>query len=107
MTNSDQKQGLVILLQSVLVYPLHNQGGCYASQRVTYSSRDLFVMLTDGISEVPNERDEEFGLARLEQLLTEYAAQPLPHIAEGTRTRYGKEFTTKTVQNILSRLAAK
>jgi hypothetical protein len=57
MTNSDQKQGLVILLQSVLVYPLHNQGGCYASQRVTYSSRDLLVMLTDGISEVPNERD--------------------------------------------------
>src|SRR6185437_15609061 len=55
-------------------------GGCYASQRVTYSSRDLFVMLTDGISEVPNERDEEFGLARLEQLLSEYSAQPLPHI---------------------------
>jgi len=27
--------------------------------------------------------------------------------AEGTRTRYGKEFTTKTVQNILSRPAAK
>jgi Stage II sporulation protein E (SpoIIE) len=55
-------------------------GGCYASQRVTYLSRDLFLMLTDGISEVPNERDEEFGLARLEQLLTQYAAQPLPHI---------------------------
>ncbi len=57
-------------------------GGCYASQRVTYLSRDLFLMLTDGISEVPNERDEEFGLARLEQLLTQYAAQPLPHIWE-------------------------
>src|SRR5713101_842080 len=55
-------------------------GGCYASQRVTYSSRDLFLMLTDGISEVPNDRDEEFGLTRLEQLLTQYAAQPLPHI---------------------------
>ena len=82
-------------------------GGCYVSQRATYSLGDLFLMLTDGISEVPNEKDEEFGLARLEQLLTEYAAQPLPHIAEGTRTRYGKEFTTKTVQNILSRLAAK
>jgi site-specific DNA recombinase len=27
--------------------------------------------------------------------------------AEGTRTRYGKEFTTKTVQNILSRPAGK
>ncbi len=57
-------------------------GGCYASQRVTYLSRDLFLMLTDGISEVPNERDEEFGLARLEQLLTQYATQPLPHIWE-------------------------
>jgi serine phosphatase RsbU (regulator of sigma subunit) len=57
-------------------------GGCYASQRVTYSSRDLFLMLTDGISEVPNDRDEEFGLTRLEQLLTQYAAQPLPHIWE-------------------------
>jgi len=57
-------------------------GGCYASQRVTYLSRDLFLMLTDGISEVPNERDEEFGLARLEQLLTQCAAQPLPQIWE-------------------------
>ena len=57
-------------------------GGCYASQRVMYSSGDLFLMLTDGISEVPNERDEEFGLARLEQLLTQYAAQPLPRIWE-------------------------
>jgi hypothetical protein len=57
-------------------------GGCYASQRVTYSSGDLFLMLTDGISEVPNDKDEDFGLARLEQLLTKYAAQPLPHIWE-------------------------
>jgi serine phosphatase RsbU (regulator of sigma subunit) len=55
-------------------------GGCYASQRVSYSSRDLFLMITDGISEVPNDRDEEFGLTRVEQLLTRCAAQPLPHI---------------------------
>jgi len=57
-------------------------GGCYVSQRVNYSSRDLFLMLTDGISEVPNDRDEEFGLTRVEQLLTQCAAQPLPHIWE-------------------------
>jgi sigma-B regulation protein RsbU (phosphoserine phosphatase) len=57
-------------------------GGRYASQRVTFSSRDLFLMLTDGISEVTNEKDEEFGLARLEKLLTQYAAGPLPHIWE-------------------------
>jgi len=58
-------------------------GGCYASQRARYSSRDLFLLLTDGISEVPNERDEEFGLARLEQLLTQHAAEPLPQIWDG------------------------
>ena len=57
-------------------------GGCYASQRVPYSSRDLFLMLTDGISEVPNDRDEEFGLARVEQLLTQHSAEPLPQIWE-------------------------
>jgi Stage II sporulation protein E (SpoIIE) len=57
-------------------------GGCYASQRVPYLSRDLFLMLTDGISEVPNDRDEEFGLARLEQLLTQHSAEPLPQIWE-------------------------
>jgi Stage II sporulation protein E (SpoIIE) len=57
-------------------------GGSYASQRVAHSARDLFLMLTDGISEEPNDRDEEFGLARLEQLLTQNAAQPLAQIWE-------------------------
>jgi serine phosphatase RsbU (regulator of sigma subunit) len=57
-------------------------GGCYASQRVTFSTGDLFLMLTDGISEATNEKDEEFGLARMEKLLTQYAAAPLAHIWE-------------------------
>ena len=55
-------------------------GGGYASQRVTYSPGDLFLMLTDGISEVPNESDEDFGLTRLAQLMAQHAAQPLPQI---------------------------
>lgn len=57
-------------------------GGRYASQRVCYSPRDLFLLLTDGITEVVNERDEEFGLARVEQLLSQHAAQPLSQIWE-------------------------
>lgn len=44
-------------------------------------------MLTDGISEVPNDRDEKFGLARLEQLLTQHAALPLPLIWERIRAQ--------------------
>jgi Stage II sporulation protein E (SpoIIE) len=57
-------------------------GGCYSSRRITYAAGDLFLMLTDGISEVPNAKDEEFGLARLEQLLVQNAARPLPQLYE-------------------------
>jgi len=57
-------------------------GGRYASRRVSYSPRDLFLLLTDGITEAVNEQDEEFGLARLERLLSQHAAQPLSQIWE-------------------------
>jgi serine phosphatase RsbU (regulator of sigma subunit) len=57
-------------------------GACYASQRVAYSPGDVFLLLTDGICEVSNARDEEFGITRLEQLLTEHATRPLPQIWE-------------------------
>jgi hypothetical protein len=57
-------------------------GGRYASQRATYSPQDLFLLMTDGISEVPNASDEEFGLDRLELLLRNNAGQPLPQLWE-------------------------
>jgi hypothetical protein len=63
---------------SVAQFPLGLiPGGEYASQRVSYSPGDMFLLLTDGITEVVNHADEEFGLARLEQLLKKQAAQPL------------------------------
>ena len=76
-------------------------GGCYASQRITYSPRDLFLMLTDGISEVPNDRDEDFGLARLAQLLTQYAAQPLPHLCELILKEVGQHGAQQDDQTLL------
>ncbi len=57
-------------------------GGRYSSRRVSYSPRDVFLMLTDGISEVPDANDEEFGLNHLEQLLKQNAAEPLPALWE-------------------------
>jgi hypothetical protein len=51
-----------------------------SSKRVIYSRRDLFLMVTDGITEVANDRDEEFGLTRLEGLLTRHATRALPEI---------------------------
>ena len=76
-------------------------GGCYASQRITYSPRDLFLMLTDGISEVPNDSDEDFGLGRLAQLLTQYAAQPLPHICELILKEVGQHGAQQDDQTLL------
>jgi Stage II sporulation protein E (SpoIIE) len=76
-------------------------GGCYASQRVPYSSRDLFLMLTDGISEVPDDRDEEFGLARLEQLLTQYSAEPLSQIWEGIMEQVRRHGLQQDDQSLL------
>ena len=55
-------------------------GGSYACKRVIYSQGDLFLMVTDGITEVANARDEEFGLTRLQELLTRHATRALPEI---------------------------
>ena len=55
-------------------------GGSYTSKRVIFSPNDLFLMVTDGITEVANARDEEFGLTRLQELLMRHAARPLPEI---------------------------
>jgi Stage II sporulation protein E (SpoIIE) len=55
-------------------------GGSYASECVVYSPHDLFLMVTDGITEVANARDEEFGLTRLQELLAKHAIRALPEI---------------------------
>jgi hypothetical protein len=75
-------------------------GGRYSSRRVSYSSRDVFLMLTDGISEVPDANDEEFGLNHLEQLLRQNAAEPLPELWElimGEVQRHGMQQDDQTL----------
>jgi hypothetical protein len=75
-------------------------GGRYSSHRVSYSPQDLFLMISDGISEVPNENDEEFGLDRLERLLGKNAAQPLPQLWElimGEVKRHGVQQDDQTL----------
>jgi phosphoserine phosphatase RsbU/P len=75
-------------------------GGRYSSRRVSYSPRDVFLMLTDGISEVPDANDEEFGLNHLEQLLRQNAAEPLPELWElimGEVQRHGEQQDDQTL----------
>jgi serine phosphatase RsbU (regulator of sigma subunit) len=64
----------------------------YKSTRTPFSQGDLFLILTDGITEVMNERGEEFGYRPVEESLIRYAAQPLPNIWKAIRnsaTAYG------------------
>ncbi len=52
---------------------------------------DLLVLYTDGVTEARNEKDEEFGLGRLEQLIDENRALPAREIyeaIEGEVTRF-------------------
>jgi sigma-B regulation protein RsbU (phosphoserine phosphatase) len=76
-------------------------GGCYSSQHVTYAAGDVFLMLTDGISEVPNANDEEFGVARLEQLLVQNAARPLEQLCEFILTEVKHHGTQQDDQTLL------
>jgi serine phosphatase RsbU (regulator of sigma subunit) len=56
--------------------------GSYSSAHVSFSSGDLFVMLTDGILEVASATGEEFGLSRVESIVVRQAGRPLPKIWE-------------------------
>jgi serine phosphatase RsbU (regulator of sigma subunit) len=69
-------------------------GGDYQSARVVHSRGDLFLMVSDGILETANDKEEEFGLGRVEQLLARHAAEPLPRICElitDEVKRYGEQ----------------
>jgi serine phosphatase RsbU (regulator of sigma subunit) len=57
-------------------------GGRYQSARVVHGARDLFLMMSDGIPETSDEKDVEFGLGRVEQLMARHADEPLPRICE-------------------------
>jgi sigma-B regulation protein RsbU (phosphoserine phosphatase) len=48
---------------------------------------DLLVLLTDGLTEVVNPDDEEFGLERLKQVVIEHSASPLQQLFDAVFTR--------------------
>lgn len=52
----------------------------YTAESVPYDPGDLFVIVTDGLTEVFNELDEEFGIEPIERIITERADRPLSEI---------------------------
>lgn len=55
-------------------------GRTFASARTAAAPGDVFLVLTDGITEVFDARDEEFGLERVADVLAQNATLPLPEL---------------------------
>jgi hypothetical protein len=61
---------------------------------------DLLMVATDGIFEVCNRREQEFGIEALEALVSEHAAKPLPELAQvilNTVRGYGRQADDQTL----------
>ncbi len=54
----------------------------YAEGTVALADDDVLVLYTDGITEVINEKEEEFGEERLEALVVQEASRPAQELAE-------------------------
>jgi serine phosphatase RsbU (regulator of sigma subunit) len=63
----DQKQ---IPLAAQSDYP-------FSTQKVNYAAGDMFLLLTDGITETANKKNEEFGMRRIERVVLENPAADL------------------------------
>ena len=64
------------------------------------STGDLLVVATDGILEVADKRGEEFGLERLNEVVTSGALDPLPQLASRILTAarsYGRQLDDQTI----------
>jgi len=56
------------------------EGRVFGDDEVDASPGDLFVILTDGLTEVFDRNGEEFGQARIERIVAEHADRPLREI---------------------------
>jgi hypothetical protein len=72
----------------------------FTSSVVSCARGDVFALITDGLTEVFDSRDEQFGMDAVKQLLASSAALPLGEIAERIVTAaraHGAQFDDQTL----------
>ena len=72
----------------------------YGSQTVKFDPGDIFVLFTDGFTEVENESGEEFGHRQIEELVTTSATGPLAELYRLITTaarQFGKQADDQTL----------
>lgn len=75
-------------------------GAKFESRRARLEHGDILALLTDGLQEVANAQDEQFGLERIAGILVEYGELPLDELIgrlfDGAR-RHGRQNDDETV----------
>jgi sigma-B regulation protein RsbU (phosphoserine phosphatase) len=72
----------------------------FTSEPVEYAAGDLFVILTDGLTEVFDARDIEFGLDRVKSVVRERARASLETIEDQLMTevrKHGRQLDDQTL----------
>jgi len=72
----------------------------FASSHVEFSSGDIAVLLTDGLTEAANENEEEYGLERVKQQVAKHSGESLKVLCEillGEARKFGKQMDDQSV----------
>jgi hypothetical protein len=72
----------------------------FTGEAIELKSGDLLVVATDGVLEVTDKKEEEFGLARLEGAIEASAKRPLPELADAILEKaraFGKQTDDQTL----------
>lgn len=65
-----------------------------------FSSGDIAILLTDGLTEAANENEEEYGLERVKQQVTKHSGESLKALCEmllGEARKFGKQMDDQSV----------
>jgi sigma-B regulation protein RsbU (phosphoserine phosphatase) len=72
----------------------------FATSQIEFSSGDIAILLTDGLTEATNEKEEEYGLERIKQQVKKHSNESLKVICEALLAesrRFGKQMDDQSV----------
>ena len=76
------------------------KGQKFASSYVEFSSGDIAVLLTDGLTEAANDNEEEYGLERVKQQVAKHSGEALKvlcQMLQGEARKFGKQMDDQSV----------
>ncbi len=73
----------------------------FTTNSTVYNKKDLFIFLTDGITETSNKKDEQFGMEKVKQIILNNRNDELSHIYEKINNELASHGKQKDDQSIL------